>query len=262
MTASARPSAPSLWLSPTRGERTKRVLVPTILKLSCNQPLTPKGFTLIEVLVAGAILSLVLAALYGAFSRTLTSKRLAEERVALSRAARIVLLRIGEDLQASFPFAPDNSRFISRTFRGGAFPEDTLSFVSLAHPPLTGAGAEGDLSEISYALVPDPQVPTYRQLVRRVRPDLAADREAAGDIYPLLVQVRGLRFRFFDGRNWREEWGRENTQNKLPRAVEVVLYLAAPSTGRRRAGDSGEAVVAFSTIVDLPLAKLQHAETS
>jgi len=220
------------------------------------------GFTLIEVLVAGAILSLVLAALYGAFSRTLTSKQVAEERAARSRAARIVLLRIGEDLQASFPFAPDNTRFIGRTFRGGTFPEDALSFVSLAHRPLTGVSSESDLCEIAYALIPDPHIPTYRQLVRRVRPDLAADRDATGDAYPLLVQVRGLRFRFFDGRTWREEWGRENTQNALPRAVEVVLYLADSSSGRLRAGDPAEAVVTFSTVIDLPLAKLLRAGPS
>lgn len=222
----------------------------------------PRGFTLIEVLVAGAILSLVLAALYGAFSRTLTSKHVAEERAARSRVARIVLLRISEDLQASFPFAPDNARFISRTFRESAFPEDALSFIALAYRPLTDANAEGDLCEIGYALVPDPEVPAYRQLVRRVQPDLVADRDATRDIYPLLVQVRGLRFRFFDGRTWREEWGRENTQNTLPRAVEVVLYLADPSTGSLQAGDPAEKVVAFSTVIDLPLAKRQSAGAS
>src|SRR5215510_6879665 len=57
------------------------------------------GFTLLEILVASTILSMVLAILYGVFSRTLTSKQLAEEQSAQSRAARIVLLRIGDDLQ-------------------------------------------------------------------------------------------------------------------------------------------------------------------
>src|SRR5262249_33269449 len=63
-----------------------------------------KGFTLLEVLVASAILSIVLAILYGVFSRTLTSKQIAEEQSAQARAARIVLLRVGDDLQSSLPF--------------------------------------------------------------------------------------------------------------------------------------------------------------
>ena len=39
-----------------------------------------RGFTLLEVLVASSILSIVLAILYGVFSQTLTSKQIAEER--------------------------------------------------------------------------------------------------------------------------------------------------------------------------------------
>src|SRR5712691_9102382 len=61
-----------------------------------------RGFTLLEILVASAILSLVLAALYGVFSRTLASKRLAEERADRSRSARIVLLRMGKIYKPAF----------------------------------------------------------------------------------------------------------------------------------------------------------------
>src|SRR5262245_27152450 len=72
------------------------VLYPSSLK---PQASSLKGFTLLEVLIASSILSIVLTILYGVFSQTLTSKRIAEDRSALSRTARIVLLRIGEDLQ-------------------------------------------------------------------------------------------------------------------------------------------------------------------
>ncbi len=207
------------------------------------------GFTLLEVLVASAILSLVLAALYGVFSRTLASKRLAEERADRSRSARIVLLRMGEDLQASFPFTRGNARFSGETRRTNAFPEGALSFVSFAHTPVSSAGHESDLNEIGYALLPDPEAPGSYYLVRRVNldpgiTDLAADQRPEKEAYPLLSRVRGLRFRFFDGHTWREEWGQDDTRDKLPRAVEATLYLP----------DSHEEVVEFSTIVDLPLA--------
>ncbi|MBI3303657.1 MAG: prepilin-type N-terminal cleavage/methylation domain-containing protein [Deltaproteobacteria bacterium] len=210
-----------------------------------------RGFTLLEVLVASAILSLVLAALYGVFSRTLASKRLAEERAARARAARIVLLRLGEDLRATVPPTTSGVRFIGETRRSGAFREDSLSFASVAHSLLTNASLEGDLCEIGYTLLPDPVVPTQRQLVRRVTLDLAADRNLAADAYPLLERVRGLRFRFFDGRNWRDEWGRDETQNKLPSAVEVGLSLE----------DAREDVTEFSTVIDLPLAATQRLVT-
>jgi prepilin-type N-terminal cleavage/methylation domain-containing protein len=221
-----------------------------------------EGFTLLEVLVASAILSMVLAILYGVFSQTLTSTQRAEEQSAQSRAARIVLLRIGDDLQASFPFAPDNPRFVGKTSRGQQFPDAFLSFVSLSGLPLTSEGHAGDWYEIEYELVPDPRLAPARQLVRRARfaqtmPDsttsraTTAGRASEGETLPLLTGVQGLRFRFFDGRTWHDEWGTTPTQAKLPRAVEVELYLARKRT---KASSREEETVTFSTLVDLPLA--------
>lgn len=215
----------------------------------------PKGFTLLEILVAGAILSMVLAILYGVFSQTLTSKQRAEEQSAQSRAARIVLLRIGDDLQASFPFAPDNPRFVGKTSRGQQFPDAFLSFVSLSGLPLTSGSPAGDWYEIEYELVPDPHSAPTRQLVRRARfaptaLGAPASQTNEGETLPLLTGVQGLRLRFFDGRIWHEEWGKESTPAKLPRAVEVELYLVRKKTGTRH---QEEETVMFSTLVDLPL---------
>ena len=221
-----------------------------------------KGFTLLEVLVASTLLSMVLAIVYGVFSQTLTSTQRAEEQSAQSRAARIVLLRIGDDLQASFPFAPDHSRFVGKTSRGQQFPDAFLSFVSLSGLPLTSGSPAGDWYEIEYELVPDPRAASARQLVRRARfapttPDstssraTTAGRASEGETLPLLTGVQGLRLRFFDGRAWHDEWGKEQTSAKLPRAVEVELYLVRKKTGARH---QEEDTVTFSTLVDLPLA--------
>jgi type II secretory pathway component PulJ len=208
------------------------------------------------VLVASAILSMVLAILYGVFSRTLTSKQIAEAQSAQSRAARIVLLHIGNDLQASLPFSSENSRFVGQTYQTTHLPEASLSFVSMGGLALTSNGHEGDWYEIEYTLVSDPASPTARQLVRRTRfaptaPFASESRGSAGETLPLLAGVQGLRFRFFDGHAWHDEWGKEQTRVKLPRAVEVELYLASKTETTR---SEKVQVVTFSTVVDLPLA--------
>jgi general secretion pathway protein J len=203
-----------------------------------------QGFTLLEVMVACAILSLVLAALYGVFSRTLTSKRMAEERVARARAARVVLLRIGEDLRGSFPLATAYGGFAGETRRREDFPTASLSFISTAHPLLTSQASEGGLCRIGYRLVSDSTMPTRYQLVRSVQLDIRADQDATENEMTLLRQVRGLRFRFFDGQNWIEEWGVGRPRGRLPYAVEMTLFLEGPR-------DEG---VTFSTVTDLPLA--------
>jgi hypothetical protein len=205
---------------------------------------------------------MVLAIVYGVFSQTLTSTQRAEAQSTQSRAARIALLRIGDDLQASFPFAPDNFRFVGKTSRGQQFPDAFLSFVSLSGLPPTSGSHPGDWYEIEYELVPDPLSVSARRLVRRSRfapttPDstasraTTASRASEGETLPLLTGVQGLRLRFFDGHAWHEEWGKEQTQTKLPRAVEVELYLARKKTG---VPHQEEETVTFSTLVDLPLA--------
>lgn len=216
-----------------------------------------RGLTLLEVLVASSILSIVLAILYGVFSQTLTSKRIAEDRSALSRTARIVLLRMGEDIQASFPFTPEDARFVGATRRTSTFPQASLSFTSFANAQLTDVGREGDWSEIAYDLVPDPLAPTLWQLVRHVRLSSTSVRNARRDdeeaeVLPLLSRVQGLRFRFFDGRGWLEEWGQDRTKTRVPQAVEVEIALAETS-GRQR--NEPFVSVTFSTLVDLPLAQ-------
>ena len=218
------------------------------LRVTHSAPLTG-GFTLLEVLVASAILGLVLAALYGVFSRTLASQRSAEERAAHSRSARIALLRMGEDLQASLPLTRENSRFRGETRRATAFPEGALSFVSFAQTPVSSAGHESDVNEVGYALFPDPQALGFYYLMRRVNPDPGvadpgAEQSLHAEVYPLLSHVRGLRLRFFDGRAWREAWGQDDTHAKLPRAVAATLYVQ----------DSHGEVLEFSTVIDLPLA--------
>ena len=70
----------------------------------------------------------------------------------------------------------------------------------------------------------------------------------SGQTFPLLERIDGLRFRFFDGQRWVEEWRNTTT---LPRAVEITLYLT----------DSLEKLREFSTVTDLPLARTARASS-
>ena len=210
------------------------------------------GFTLLEVLVASAILSLVLAALYGVFSQTLAGKQLAEERAAQARTVRIVLLRIGEDLQSTPHPASSKMRFLGETRLTRELPEDALSFVTLTRTAHSSHVPEGDLSEITYMLEPDPTDVTRKQLIRRVHSTLSPQSTVGDEAMPLLLDVRGLHFRFFDGQGWQEEWRQEQLQRQLPRAVEATVYVA----------DSQGEINPYSTVITLPLADIRGGKLS
>lgn len=211
-----------------------------------------RGFTLLEVLVASAILGIVLAALYGVFSQTLLSRSMAEERAEQARTARIALLRINEDLQSALPPTNREIHFLGKTRPTQKFPEDTLSFVTLTRAAVTTRTPEGDLSEIAYAVEPDPSDITQKRLVRRVRFTLSPPNETADEAAPLLFHVHGLRFRFFDGRQWQEEWRPEHAQSQLPQAVETTVYVA----------DSQGKILPFSTVMTLPLAAIKQGKAA
>ena len=218
-----------------------------------------QGFTLLEVLVAGTILSIVLAALYGVFSQTLTSQRRAEAQATRSRAARIVLLRLGDELRASPPMPASSRRFLGELQREGRYPATALTFVSALPSMHSVPGVDGGLSTVRYRLVPEEAGAVRYRLIRQVSHDIGADREPSDQAvgaYPLISHVRGFRARFFDGREWRDEWGQDSASSQLPRAVEIRLYL----DGSRHEPNtrSAEHVVQFSTLVELPLASPQQ----
>ena len=61
------------------------------------------GFTLLELLIAVAILGLLLASVYGAVSRTAFSKNIAEERAELFSNGRKAVLQVASDLEGAIP---------------------------------------------------------------------------------------------------------------------------------------------------------------
>ena len=217
-----------------------------------------RGFTLLELLVATVILGILLTALYGSFSRTLRGKVQAENRSALSRAARTTLLRIAQDLQGSFvlPSTSGTLHLVSEDRSHGSLPQDTLTFFSFAYQPLSTGGREADQCWIHYFIERHAQDSHSARLMRQVspapNPGPADGFTPSEQAFPLLERINGLRFRFFDGKQWVEEWGKSQLTATLPRAVEITLYLA----------DSLARVKEFSTVVDLPLAGVTQTQAA
>lgn len=240
-------------------------------KSKVKEPRTSnRGFTLLELLVATAILGILLTALYGSFSRTLRGKLRVADHSALSRAARTTLLRMVQDLQGSFvlPSTGGTLRLVSEDHRGDPLPQDTLTFFSFAHQPLSTSGREADQGWIHYFIERHPQDSHSARLMRQVSPaphprlivspvERTDGFTPSGLTFLLLERINGLRFRFFDGKQWVEEWGINQTTATLPRAVEITLYLPVVSPVERT--DSLERVKEFSTVTDLPLAGVSRA---
>lgn len=73
------------------------------------KPIT--AFTLVEILVATSIFSIVILSIYSAFHTGILSYRKIDSASAVYQAARVILNRMESDLKNSFAYAKDDAHF-------------------------------------------------------------------------------------------------------------------------------------------------------
>jgi prepilin-type N-terminal cleavage/methylation domain-containing protein len=240
-----------------------------------------RGFTLLEILVAVAILGIVMATVYGTTASTLSATRYAEERAEVDSLGRDVVLRMADELEGALPlgfFGVPGQQQV---------PTDAVQFVAIVQR----RGGRGGQAIVSYSL--DPLEGAQAMFALRRHEELIVDEVAAEgdefededdfdatgdesavdegdfegdeegtvdfgpqvtDIY-LLDNVVGLQFRYLDAETGEfiAEWNSGEDADgavirNLPAAVEILLLLADANGGMHD----------FRTHVDLPLFRLEE----
>jgi len=194
-----------------------------------------RGFTLLELVVAMVIFSIVVSAAYALFDASRSVSTRAEFRSQLFQTARAALQAVEDDLrgavQGSTPF---DTGFIGTSSGSEKEPMDRLEFLSVNR--YTGASYDvnkitdkvwgSDLSKVYYWIEPDLKK-TPHGLVRERPVELtpvSGPVHRDEDISEVAQDVVHLHFRYFDGSEWLPTW--DSTQTfKLPRAVEVTIYV-------------------------------------
>ena len=234
-----------------------------------------QAFTLIELMISAAIMSLVLGAAYACLQAGVTGRRTTEWRSSAVQKARVCLQQIAADLRSACPLAPERE-FIGQdhTLRGAE--ADLLDFATHHYTPRQPR--EGDICEISYFLEEDPKQDGFRLWRRR---DASPDLEPmGGGLRELLADgLQGLRFEYYDGWDWYDEWGDPEGRQRgtsltqlplnasgLPEAVRISIWInpePAPRLGQADMSRSGqipetksEASLMFQTVARLNLAPL------
>jgi len=207
------------------------------------------GFTLIELMLAVAILAIIVVMLAEAFHAVSQSKLHAEARLTSERSGRAILWQMSNEIRGAVQTPLTPSRVIvlgAARYQGGA-PTNTLT-VSTLDPghrrAIDGYGAE---EIVTYNAIPNPNHRGWFLLERSQYSALGT----GGNPMPIVVadNLLGLKLRYFDGQQWGEVWNSENMSlgRQIPVAVSIDLSLAGPR---------GEPL-AFSTQVTLPMAIMQ-----
>ncbi len=204
------------------------------IKLQQRSQTTDEGFTLIEVLLAVFIASIVMAVLYASFFQILKAKEKIEQELELYHEARVVFSKMTKDLVTAFPRGrvnsdSDNSDFFVGTQEGN---HSTLRFTALSRTPAKGA-IESDQTEISYFVVPvDENDLNLFALIRRDDPTIGTDE--GGSEYPISESIVAFNVSYLgatssvsENEELKFEWDSKELAT-LPNAVNVNLVLRGP----------------------------------
>lgn len=210
------------------------------------------GFTLIEVLVATAILAIILGIVFGTFFYTVNNAEERQEYASLCQRASFILNNMAQTASsACVPFAgryPDMQEEKSVLEGTDAVVDgfDADSLRTFTTNPRFGARTRpAEIAFVSYETEPHkdfegPELPLDKNnpllLKCTVQPLLTKfDDEQTRPQW--VLSVRSLNIDYFDGSEWLAEWRYED-QGMLPKAVKLELEL----------GDSNENTHMFSTM--------------
>jgi general secretion pathway protein J len=192
------------------------------------------GFTLIEVMLALAILTFVTAIMWGTFSQTASDKRALESAQERTHTVRVALMRMSRELEMAYLSGSENTAIAERrTFFVGSTHGDVdeVQFSNFAHQRLRAGLAEGDTALISYFGERDPDDRRVLNLMRRETRRLQADSPSTllAESYILCPDVSRVRFEYYDQtlKQWVNEWSTLNASGPqyLPTHVRITLTV-------------------------------------
>ena len=197
------------------------------------------GFTLLEVLIAVAIMAGIVAIIYSSF---FTASRNVEQAEAIrdsSDMARTLMTKIADDISDAYYNQAMNMPEVITIFNGKKELTDsadeksrrdsiTLTTLTNWRRPNT---QETDLWEVGYFFRPKPDGSGY-VMMRREKRELGKDSPAGegGIEYEVTDRVKFFQLRYNEvGDTWYDEWN-STTRNKLPKLVEIALTLESGMT--------------------------------
>ncbi len=190
------------------------------------------GFTLLEVLIALALLVILSGALYGTYFSLMRGREVAVEKMDERRELSVTLDQLRRELSASFYSAQNKrSHFVVEDRDYFGKPASTLDFTAISSPRSDSIPASDQVQVIYRTAEKDKKLVLTRQ-----EKELFVTANPLS--YPQMRELEGFLVECYDGGKWVRTWDTSASLNsRLPNAVRVTLSVK-----------EGEKTVNYSTI--------------
>lgn len=176
-----------------------------------------RGFTLLELLVATAIGSIVIFALYMSFSSVLTGRSSIDERAERIRAVERFVDAFSREVRSAYLSGANRATFFRGALGHGSLPSGTIEFTTINYP---ASGASGDLVAIRYSVSEtEGGLPVlFKELWN---PYVIGGEHVRVEV---LQDIRGFDLSFYNGISWAAAWDGA-LENSAPVAVSAALKI-------------------------------------
>jgi type II secretion system protein J len=210
-------------------------------------PKTPRrhAFTLIEIMMAMAIFSMVVTAIYATWTLIIKSAKIGQEAAAQVQRERVAFRTFEDALVCARSFQADLQHY-SFVVENGSSP--TLSFVARLPEffPRSGRFGDFDVRRVTFSLENGSE--GQQQLVLRQTPILMETDETEQQ-YPFVLSrnVSKMEFELWDARKgkWVDEW---TTTNEIPSMIHLTLTYSRHNPDKPYSTPQTEVV---SRVVDI-----------
>ncbi len=212
-----------------------------------------RGFTLIEIMLAVAILGIIMVMLASSFHAVAAGKTHAEGRLLSNRQACALLAQLTSELHGAVqtPLIASNVLLVGQGRMQNGAPLDSLMISTIDSGHRRSISSFGAEELIGYSGQPNPRHRGWYMLMREQRSALLNDVAGIKLAPPVVPAANVLAFhvRYFNGNIWLESWDSASLPPgmQLPQAIAIDLVMAGP----------GGAPLKLSTQVTLPMAFTQ-----
>jgi general secretion pathway protein J len=178
-----------------------------------------RGFTLMELLIAVAILAVIVTAIYATLFNVISTREDVQAKMDSMREFRRFSAIFSKETRASF-FSESNNATLWRGSGGASSSESTaaISMTFFTYP--SGKAASGDLMAVNYSAEETEDGTT---LYREAWNPYTGEKGIKAEV---MENILGFTAEFYDGSKWLDEWD-GLSRKSVPEAVRVFIKIKA-----------------------------------